>query len=118
LNLDYAILIVDDLDTAIAFYRDMIGFLLQHQSGPYAQFATGQTRFALYQRDAMAQTLGVDDPPAFEIGCKVKDVDAVYAELVANGATPAVEPQDRPWGQRTAYVRDPDGHYVELAQDL
>jgi lactoylglutathione lyase len=117
-NLDYAILVVEDLDAAVAFYRDVIGFPLQHQRGPYAQFATGTTRFALYERAAMAATLGVDDPPAFEIGSKVADVDAAFFELLAKGAVPAVEPADRPWGQRTAYVRDPDGHYVELAQDL
>jgi catechol 2,3-dioxygenase-like lactoylglutathione lyase family enzyme len=117
-GLDYTILIVDELDTAVAFYRDVVGFPLQHQSGPYAQFATGRTRFALYQRDAMTQTLGVDDAPRFEIGCKVADVDAAYAELVGNGATAAVPPADRAWGQRTAYVRDPEGNYVELAQDL
>ena len=53
----------------------------------------------------------------FEIGFKVDDVDAVFARLVGGGARPAVEPGTRPWGQRTAYVRDPDGHLVELAQD-
>jgi catechol 2,3-dioxygenase-like lactoylglutathione lyase family enzyme len=117
-RLDYTILVVDDIDRAVAFYQDVVGFPLQHRSGPYAQFATGATRFAVYQRDAMAETLGIDHPPAFEIGCKVRDVDAAFAELVSRGAMPAVEPTDRPWGQRTAYVRDPDGHYIELAQDL
>ena len=118
MNLDYTILVVDDLDRAIGFYERIVGFELDHRSGPYAQFATGTTRFALYERSAMAETLGTDDPPPFEIGCKVKDVNATFAALVAAGAVPAVEPADRPWGQRTAYVRDPDGHYVELAQDL
>lgn len=118
MNLDYTILTVTDIDRAISFYVDVLGFKLAHHSGPYAQFDTGPTRFALYQRDAMARTLGIDDPPAFEVGCKVADVDAAFAELVAQGATAAVAPTDRPWGQRTAYVRDPDGHYVELAQDL
>jgi lactoylglutathione lyase len=67
----------------------------------------------------MAETLGVaiDAVPRFEIGFKVDDVDASFAELVRSGALPAVEPTDRPWGQRTAYVRDPDGNLVELAQD-
>jgi hypothetical protein len=26
-------------------------------------------------------------------------------------------PTTRSWGQRTAYVRDPDGNLIELAQD-
>ena len=74
---------------------------------------------ALYERSAMAATLGVSDAdvPAFEIGFKVADVDIAYAELIRGGATPAMPPTDRSWGQRTAYVRDPDGHLVELAED-
>jgi uncharacterized glyoxalase superfamily protein PhnB len=68
----------------------------------------------------LGRQLGTPDPaaPAFELGFKVNDCDAAYAELVAAGAEPTVAPADRPWGQRTAYVRDPDGHLVELAQDL
>jgi uncharacterized glyoxalase superfamily protein PhnB len=74
---------------------------------------------ALYERSAMAATLGVPDSdvPEFEIGFKVDDVDAAYAELIRGGATAAMPLTDRAWGQRTAYVRDPDGHLVELAED-
>jgi catechol 2,3-dioxygenase-like lactoylglutathione lyase family enzyme len=54
----------------------------------------------------------------FEIGFKVDDVDAAFEAMVRRGAVAAVDPATRPWGQRTAYVRDPDGHLVELAQDV
>jgi len=27
-------------------------------------------------------------------------------------------PTTRLWGQRTAYIRDPDGHLIELVQDI
>ena len=119
-TLDYTILVVDDLDDALEFYTGAMGLPLGHRSGPYAQLDTGSCRLALYERAAMAATLGVPDADvaAFEIGFKVDDVDGAYAELVGRGATPAVPPTDRPWGQRTAYVRDPDGHLVELAQSL
>jgi len=72
----------------------------------------------------MEKTLGmslkppVHDAPGFEIGFKVPDVGAAFAELAERGASPVMPPTDRPWGQRTAYVRDPDGHLIELAQDL
>lgn len=117
---DYVVLVVDDLDRALGFWVGTLGLRLGHRAGPYAQLDTGRTRLALYERTAMAATLGVsvDDAPAFEVGFKVDDVDAAYAELVTGGATPAVSPTDREWGQRTAYVRDPDGNYVELATDL
>ena len=121
---DYLILIVEDLDRALGFYVDVLGLRLGHRSGDYAQLDTGSTRLALYTRSAMAKTLGIAlDPPAsnapgFEVGFKVLDVDAAFVELVARGAQPMVPPTDRFWGQRTAYVRDPDGHLIELAQDL
>jgi len=121
---DYVVLIVEDLDRALRFYTEVLGLRLAHRSGDYAQLATGATRVGLYTRDAMAKTLGTplkkpsQNAPGFEIGFKVPDADAAFSELVARGASPTMPPTTRPWGQRTAYVRDPDGHLIELAQDL
>lgn len=120
---DYVVLVVDDVDRALEFYVGLLGLELGHRRGHYAQLATGVTRLALYARAAMEATLGQPlrrpDPgaAAFELGFKVPDVDAAYAELTSAGATPVCAPTDRTWGQRTAYVRDPDGHLIELAQD-
>lgn len=121
---DYVVLVVEDLDRALAFYTGSLGLELGHRSGPYAQLVTGATRLALFERATMAATLGWElnapgpEHAAFEIGFKVDDVDTAWARLVAAGARPVVAPTDRSWGQRTAYVADPDGNLVELAQDL
>jgi catechol 2,3-dioxygenase-like lactoylglutathione lyase family enzyme len=45
----------------------------------------------------------------------VTDLDGSCAALAASGCTFLVEPRDYPWG-RSAYLRDPDGRLVELAQ--
>jgi catechol 2,3-dioxygenase-like lactoylglutathione lyase family enzyme len=117
-------LIVEDLDRALGFYTGVLGLRLGHRSGDFAQLDTGATRLALYTRNAMAKTLGLSlqapdaNAPSFEIGFKVADVDAAVSELIARGAALVTAPTDRFWGQRTAYVRDPDGHLIELAQDL
>src|SRR5687768_18231681 len=96
---DYVVLVVADLDRAVRFYAEVLGLPLGHRSGPYAQFATGPTRVALFERGAMAATLGVErlnppdrSSPAFELGFKVDDVVVAYGELVAAGAEPAVPP--------------------------
>jgi catechol 2,3-dioxygenase-like lactoylglutathione lyase family enzyme len=120
---DYVILIVEDLERSLQFYTQVLGLPLGHRAGEYAQLDTGATRLSLYTRRAMSQTLGMDlteppfNAPGFEIGFKVPDVDAAYAALIERGVVSQTPPTDRPWGQRTAYVRDPDGHLVELAQD-
>ena len=121
--LDYVVLIVEDLDRSLAFYREVLGLTLHHRAGPYAQIAVGSTRLGLYERGAMSQTLATPlrapgpDAPGFQLGFKVEDVDAAHAELVGRGVPSAGEPTTRHWGQRTAYLRDPDGHLIELAQD-
>jgi lactoylglutathione lyase len=121
---DYIVLIVADLDASLDFYTRVLGLELDHRAPAFAQLRTGATRLALYEREAMAQTVGrtlrAPDPdaPGFELGFKVADCDAAYATLLARGARAVTPPTTRTWGQRTAYVFDPDGHLIELAQDL
>lgn len=121
---DYVILIVEDVDRAVDFYTRVLGLHLGHRSGEYAQLDTGVTRIGFYTRAAMSEALGFEivAPPAeaagFELGFKVDDADAAYAEALAGGAAAVTPPTTRAWGQRTAYVRDPDGHLIEFAQDL
>jgi lactoylglutathione lyase len=45
-----------------------------------------------------------------ELCLYVDDVDATAARAPA-----IVEPQDMPWGERIAYIEDPDGNLVMLA---
>ena len=42
-----------------------------------------------------------------------RDVDRKYKEMLANGATKAVEPFSE-GGYRLAFVKDPDGIWIEL----
>lgn len=123
-GLDYVVLVVEDLDRSLAFYRDRLGLSLRHRAEQFAQLETGRTRFGLFTRAAMAGTLHCDlrrpapDQAAFELGFRVADVDAAWDELTAAGAPGVTPPETRPWGQRTAYLRDPDGNLVELATQL
>lgn len=123
-TLDYTVVIVENLDRTLAFYTQKLGLELAHRSGPFAQMNTGTTRLAFFTREAMAQTLDfalrppANSAPGFELGFKVDDVDAAYRELTAQGVPSVTAPTDRSWGQRTAYVRDPDGYLIELVQDL
>jgi lactoylglutathione lyase len=122
--LDYLVLVVSDLERSERFWREVVGAAHQHTSGPFAQFRLGEVRLGLFEAAAMAETLGrpvvVPDPgrAGFEVGFLVDDVDDEYAALVDAGATPVTEPADRPWGQRTAYVADPDGYLIELVRPL
>ena len=47
-----------------------------------------------------------------------KEVDGVYARVIAAGFRGKAPPYDAFWGQRYATVLDPDGNGVDLFADL
>jgi lactoylglutathione lyase len=57
-------------------------------------------------------------PLSFEVALTTADVPALYARAVKAGAMPVSEPATKPWGQTVAYVRDKDGHLVELCTPM
>lgn len=124
--LGYVILYVESLDRAVSFYRDVLGFELKLRQGPYGELATGATTLALSERAFIREHIfgGVDLPPAgqgcSEIGVLVpeEEVDGLFRRAVQAGAQAVVEPIEQPWGQRVSYVRDLDGHLVEICSPV
>jgi lactoylglutathione lyase len=116
----YVIVFVSDLTASIAFYRDVLGLPFKFEEAGYAEFATEETRFALYERRrAEWLTAGPVVPgPAAEVVIVVDDVDARAERLTARGARVLSGPANRPWGHRTLHLADPDGFVVELAQEI
>jgi len=122
---DYVVVVVGDLDASVAFYTETLGIPLAHRSGPFAQLDTGTTRIGLFEREVMAETIGrpIEGPPdptrpAFELGFHVDSVDTALDIVAARGVTVVVPATDRAWGQRTAYIADPDGNLIELVETL
>ncbi|MCQ0023283.1 VOC family protein [Streptomyces somaliensis DSM 40738] len=48
----------------------------------------------------------------------VDDVDETLGRVTALGGSVRGGPDDMPWGQRVAHVRDPDGNPVNLTQPI
>ncbi|MBV9818173.1 MAG: VOC family protein [Solirubrobacterales bacterium] len=63
------------------------------------------------------QLAGVEPGPGsrHEMFVYVEDVDATVGELRERGVEVVREPVDMPWGERVAFVRDPEGNLVSLA---
>ena len=121
-SLGYAILFVSDLDRAIGFYRDVTGVPLRFRADAYAGFATDGAKFALFPRSELPGLIGHYAPPdpapwpQGEVAFFVDDVDGEHARLRDAGVPVLAPPTDRPWGERTLHVADPDGNVVELTR--
>jgi lactoylglutathione lyase len=119
-DLGHVILYVSDLAASVSFYRDVVGLSHRFTDAGYAEFDTGFTRFALYERRRAELLTGhpVLPGPAGEIVLLVDDVDAVAKALHTRGVDLLAEPADRPWGHRTLHIADPDGFVVEFAEHI
>ena len=121
----YVVLFVDDLDLLIEFYAKKVGFPVRLRAEGYAEFAVEGAKFALLARSRMTEILGKEHtaspaPNAHQsaITMLVDDVDRTFRELSSRGVPFLGSPADRPWGQRSVFFRDPEGHLIEIATNL
>jgi lactoylglutathione lyase len=121
-RLAYSILFVSDLSRSVRFYREMIGLPFKFANDSYAEFATEGAKFALYARQHLPELIGRTAPsdtadwPQGEVAFFVDDPDAEHDRLRRAGVAIVAPPTDRPWGERTLHVADPDGNVVELTR--
>lgn len=122
-------LAVADLERALRFYRDglgwptpgIIGTEFEHGAVVFFDLAGG-LKLSLWPRDSLAFESGLPpgDParPTFTLGHNVAseaEVDAVLTQAAAAGGTILKPAAKTFWGGYAAYVQDPDGHLWEIA---
>jgi len=129
-SLGYVILYVKDVAGALSFYETAFGlskrFFHDDNGKAYGELETGAARLAFaslelakthLKQEVIAASL--DRPPlGVEIALLTADVPAVYTRAVKAGAIKVSEPETKPWGQTVAYLRDKEGHLVELCTPL
>jgi lactoylglutathione lyase len=127
MTLGWVIAYVDDPAAAAEFYERTFGMSTDFVvPGEYAQLDTGSTKlaFAAYSlgeknfADGVRPAASEGQPPNIEIALVHADVEAAYASALEAGCESLAPPQDKPQGQRVAFVRDPFGTLVELATPL
>lgn len=115
---------VADLARSTAFYESL-GWAKSAASMPTITFFEMQgSILGLYEWSALADDAKVPDAGSGFRGvtlamnlASVDEVDDVFAQWVAAGATPMVHPHTAFWGGHSSYVADPDGHLWELAHN-
>jgi catechol 2,3-dioxygenase-like lactoylglutathione lyase family enzyme len=115
-------LTVDDLKVSLAFYTDVLGFIV----GEYwTDDQTGQPRGAMLKAGACELGLSQDDwkkghdrkkGEGVRFWCEtIQDVDALAARVKEAGVALTEEPKDE-WGQRSFSLVDPNGYRLTIAR--
>jgi uncharacterized glyoxalase superfamily protein PhnB len=111
-----AVFTVADVATALAFYRDRLGFAVQFAMGDPPSYAiVERDRVSLHLMPAAqeARALGLSS-----IYVYTRAVDALHAALVGSGCPIEVPPEDFSYGMREMSVRDPDGNRITFGQEI
>src|SRR6185436_8887736 len=115
-----ASLTVNDLQASLAWYRDVVGFIVDREHR-----REGTLRAVALKAGAVRILIGQDD------GAKGKDrvkgagfslfittaqnVDAIARRITESGGVLESPPADTPWGTRAFRVRDPDGFKLTIS---
>ena len=128
--LQYCNITVNDVDEAIAFYRDALGLDVQNDvsSGKYRWVTLGsdaQPGLGIVLSEPHAGRSPADGDALQELLTKgvlpmlvfrADDIDASFEKVRASGAEVLQEPIDQPWGPRDCAFRDPSGNTVRISQ--
>jgi lactoylglutathione lyase len=118
-SLDYVILYVEDIERSLAFYRLVLGVVGTRRSDTYAELVLSNCRLGFYDRRVAPELIGRETQGSgAELLFLVDSVDDEVDRLVRAGVRILTGPIDRPWGHRTVHLQDPDGHVVELAEEI
>jgi len=119
----YTVIYVDDVTATIAFYEQAFG---QKRNmvveGEFGELATGETKLSFAAKKMLHGPGQFASPEGKVLGVEVAfttgDVAAAYDKALAAGAKSVSKPEQKPWGQTVAYVRDNNGFLVELCTPM
>ncbi|MBQ1340982.1 MAG: VOC family protein [Erysipelotrichaceae bacterium] len=124
MRLDGFGLFVSDMGKMIRFYRDVLGFKIrENEDAENVYLVKDGTLFLLYGRKDFEKMTsreyeyvrGINGH--FELALYVdtfEEVDEAFDRIIRNGGTGVMKPATEPWGQRTCYIRDPEGNLIEI----
>ncbi len=115
---------VADVARSTAFYESLGWHRSPASDDTITFFAMQGSVLGLYARGALADDARVGAEGngfrgvTLALNCADREeVDAVFADWLAAGATSVKVPEPAVWGGYSGYVADPDGHLWELAHN-
>jgi lactoylglutathione lyase len=117
----FPVIYAEDVERSVRFYEEL-GFeehfrLPAHGEPGYVGLRRGDWELGVVTANSPQQLIGVEvgSKPRFEMFVYVADVDRLVEQLRGAGVMVLRGAEDMFWGERVAWVADPDGNPVALA---
>ncbi len=112
-------LLVNDLAKSLDFYTGALGLDVKSQEAGFANFNIQGTELAIFQKDSavtMFPEKYMGNGGGVVIGFTVEDLKHTCDKLKAKGIQIFAGPKTTAWGQKVAYLNDPDGNIWEISE--
>ncbi len=127
MNLRHGIPVLFVRDAAISkkFYTELLRFtVIMDNGGTNLTFKEGFAVWQIWPDNIIPKTLGAENitnpgsTSRFELCFETDELDQVYQTLKENGVAFLHEINTEIWGQRTIRFYDPDGHLIEVGEEM
>jgi uncharacterized glyoxalase superfamily protein PhnB len=115
----------NNVDRQSRFYQqlgfaELFRFVFPDGTVGFATLQKGPFYLTLAHLDTIRQATGLRNiGPSYykqnDLTVITADVDGLVARLRASGTRILMEPKEQPWGERQAYVADPEGGLVQIS---
>ncbi|SMO74120.1 Uncharacterized conserved protein PhnB, glyoxalase superfamily [Chryseobacterium rhizoplanae] len=124
----YVILYVEDVEQSMNFYKNTFGSEIKFitPEKDYGELLTGETTLSFAAvsladsniKKGFLTSKTQDKPFGIELGFVTDDVEALVEKAIKHGAELYEDIAVKPWGQKTAYIKDPNNYLVEICTEI
>ncbi|WP_312993119.1 VOC family protein [Chryseobacterium flavum] len=124
----YVILYVEDVEKSMNFYKNTfdteIRFITPEHD--YGELITGETTISFASvslantnlKEGFIASGAGNKPFGIELGFITDNVELLVEKSIRNGAVLYEDIAVKPWGQKTAYIKDPDNYLIEICTEV
>lgn len=126
-NLDYVVLLCNDLSSMKIFYHTIMGFPIHLETESWIEMRVGGMLLTLSKRDRPFVGPPIsDDSAAVQLAFRVtpQEVQSCYKELVEKNVEIVQAPRTidkrawKYWMHRTLFFKDPEGNLLEIYAEI
>lgn len=124
----YTILYVTDVTETIIFYEKAFGFGRKFitPENDYGELFTGKTTIAFASvelgnanfKKGFTKISNQEKPFGAELAFTTENIEIDFKKAIEAGAIVFEQLNEKPWGQKVAYVRDNNGFLIEICTPI
>ena len=119
-NLDYVILLCEEIPRMRVFYHEVLGFPIRRGNAEWVEMNVGATLLTLRKRGRPYDGAKLPGSAGIQLAFRVApaEVEECHRELIQKQVEILDPPRDRDYGHRTLFFQDPEGNILEIYADI